>query len=108
MLPEIPAKETGKVARFLDDQGELELALDLATDPDHRFDLAIRLGKLDVAMDLARDGGPQSRFQTVGDAALKAWDIKRAEKCYRHADDFNSLLLLYSATSNTESLMWLK
>ena len=34
------------VARFLEARGMLEDALEVATDPDYRFDLAIQLGRL--------------------------------------------------------------
>lgn len=37
------------VARFLESRGMIEDALEIATDPDYRFDLAIQLGKLVVA-----------------------------------------------------------
>lgn len=37
------------VARFLESRGSIEEALEVATDPDYRFELAIQLGKLDVA-----------------------------------------------------------
>lgn len=39
----------GSVARFLESRGMIEDALDVATDPDYRFDLAIQLGRLEVA-----------------------------------------------------------
>lgn len=37
------------VARFLESRGMMEDALEVATDPDYRFELAIQLGKLDIA-----------------------------------------------------------
>lgn len=37
------------VARFLESRSMLEEALEVATDPDYRFDLAIQLGKLEIA-----------------------------------------------------------
>ena len=37
------------MARFLESRGMVEEALEVATDPDYRFELAIQLGKLDVA-----------------------------------------------------------
>ena len=38
-----------QVARFLETQGLKEEALQIATDPDYRFELAIQLKKLDEA-----------------------------------------------------------
>lgn len=37
------------VARFLESRGMIEEALEVATDPDYRFELAIQLGKLEIA-----------------------------------------------------------
>lgn len=37
------------VARFLESRGMVEDALEVATDPDYRFELAIQLGKLEIA-----------------------------------------------------------
>ena len=37
------------VARFLESRGMLEDALEVATDPDYKFDLAIQLGNLEIA-----------------------------------------------------------
>ena len=37
------------MAHFLEARGMLEDALEVATDPDYRFDLAIQLGRLGTA-----------------------------------------------------------
>lgn len=37
------------VARFLESRGMIENALEVATDPDYKFELAIQLGRLEVA-----------------------------------------------------------
>jgi hypothetical protein len=37
------------VARFLESRGMLEDALEIATDPDYKFDLAVQLGRLEIA-----------------------------------------------------------
>lgn len=37
------------VARFLESRGMIEEALEVATDADYRFELAIQLGKLEIA-----------------------------------------------------------
>ncbi|KAG5523403.1 hypothetical protein RHGRI_035270 [Rhododendron griersonianum] len=49
ILPSIPKEHHNSVARFLESRGSIEEALEVATDPDYRFELAIQLGKLDVA-----------------------------------------------------------
>lgn len=37
------------MAHFLESRGMVEEALEVATDPDYRFDLSIQLGRLDIA-----------------------------------------------------------
>lgn len=40
---------TVSVAHFLESRGMIEDALEIATDPDYRFELAIQLGRLEIA-----------------------------------------------------------
>lgn len=104
MLPEIPDDQKVKIARFLEGQGYKEQALEVATDPEHRFDLALGLGQLDIALSLARDADVEHKWKTVGDAALAAWDVRLAEECFSHAKDMGSLLLLYTSSNNADGL----
>ena len=104
LLPEIPTDQLNKIARFLEGQGYKELALDVATDPEHRFELALSLGNLPIALEIAREADAEHRWKTVGDAALAAWDIRLAEECFTHAKDLGSLLLLHSSTANKDAL----
>lgn len=104
LLVDIPEDQANKIARFLEGQGYKELALEVATDPEHRFDLALGLGELDIALELARKADVEHRWKTVGDAALAAWNVALADECFTHAKDLSSLLLLYTATSNSDGL----
>ncbi|ERF69663.1 Coatomer subunit beta [Endocarpon pusillum Z07020] len=104
LLPEIPSDQLNKIARFLEGQGYKELALDVATDPEHRFELALSLGNLLIALEIAREADAEHRWKTVGDAALAAWDIRLAEECFTHAKDLGSLLLLHTSTANKDAL----
>lgn len=104
MLPDIPEDQKNKIARFLEGQGYKEQALDVATDSEHRFELALGLGQLQIALQLARDADAEHKWKTVGDAALAAWDMALAEECFRNAKDLGSLLLLYSSSADQESL----
>uniref|UniRef100_A0A2P2MUN3 Uncharacterized protein n=1 Tax=Rhizophora mucronata TaxID=61149 RepID=A0A2P2MUN3_RHIMU len=49
VLPSIPKEHHNSVAHFLESRGMVEDALEVATDPDYRFELAIQLGRLEVA-----------------------------------------------------------
>ncbi|KXJ88268.1 coatomer WD associated region-domain-containing protein [Microdochium bolleyi] len=104
LLPNIPSDQLNKIARFLEGQGHKELALEVATDPEHKFELALALHQLDIALELAREADADHKWKTVGDAALAAWDIALASECFTHAKDLGSLLLIHSSTSNREGL----
>lgn len=104
LLPTIPQDQLNKIARFLEGQGHKSLALEVATDPEHKFDLALALNHLDIALELAREADVDHKWKTVGDAALTAWDVALAAECFLHAKDLGSLLLLYSSTSDREGL----
>jgi coatomer subunit beta' len=100
----VPKDQNNKIARFLEGQGYKEKALEVATDPEHRFDLALSLGELQQAVSIAREQDTEHKWKTVGDTALAAWDIQLAQECFVKAKDLGSLLLLYSATSDQSGL----
>ncbi|KAG6013043.1 hypothetical protein E4U43_007512 [Claviceps pusilla] len=104
LLPTIPSDQLNKIARFLEGQGHKELALEVATDPEHKFDLAVSLNQLDTALELARAANAEHKWKTVGDAALAAWDVVLAAECFTHAKDLGSLLLLHSSTGDRDGL----
>ena len=104
LLPSIPGDQLNKIARFLEGQGHKELALEVATDPEHKFDLALALNQLEVALELAKEADVEHKWKTVGDAALAAWDVALAAKCFTQAKDVGSLLLLHSSTGDREGL----
>lgn len=104
LLPSVPKDQNNKIARFLEGQGYKELALTVATDPEHRFDLALSLGDLQQAVSIAREQDTEHKWKTVGDAALAGWDVSLAQECFVKAKDLGSLLLVYSATSDAAGL----
>lgn len=104
LLPTIPADQMNKIARFLEGQGHKELALEVASDPEHKFELSLALNQLDIALDLARQADVDHKWKTVGDAALAGWDVALAAECFTHAKDLGSLLLLHSSTGDREGL----
>lgn len=104
LLPSIPHDQLNKIARFLEGQGHKDLALEVATDPEHKFELALALNHLDIALELAKEADVDHKWKTVGDAALTAWDVGLAAECFAHAKDLGSLLLVYSSTSDRDGL----
>lgn len=106
LISSIPAEHRNRVAHFLESQGSVQEAFDLATDQDYRFDLALRLGRLDVAYDLLATGTSASehKWRSLGDKALAEWKFSLAEKCFWRGIDLTSLLLLYTASANASGL----
>lgn len=104
LLADIAEDQKNKIARFLEGQGYKEMALEVATDPEHRFDLALALNNLEIALSIAREADVEHRWKTVGDAAMAGWDLALAEECFTNAHDMGSLLLLHTATNNAEGL----
>ena len=104
LLQDVPQDQLNKIARFLEGQGYKDLALEVATDSEHRFDLSLNLGKLDIALEIAQKAESDHKWKIVGDAAMAAWDLSLAQECFTHAKDLGSLLLLHSSSCNTEGL----
>ena len=104
LLPTIPSDQLNKIARFLEGQGHKELALEVATDDEHKFDLALALGQLPIALELAQKAQADHKWKVVGDKALESWDVRLAAECFTQAKDLGSLLLIHSSTGNREGL----
>src|SRR5699024_3480015 len=104
LLTDIPQDQMNKVARFLEGQGYKEMALEVATDPEHRFDLALSLSDLETALEIARESNVEHKWKTVGDTALASWNLSLAQECFTNAKDVGSLLLLHTASGNREGL----
>ncbi|KAI2766410.1 hypothetical protein DTO012A8_8370 [Penicillium roqueforti] len=104
LLKDVPQDQMNKVARFLEGQGYKEMALEVATDPEHRFELALALNDLETALTIAREANVEHKWKIVGDAALAGWNLALAQECFTNAKDVGSLLLLHTASNNREGL----
>ncbi|CAI7638495.1 unnamed protein product [Penicillium palitans] len=104
LLKDVPQDQMNKVARFLEGQGYKEMALEVATDPEHRFELALALSDLQTALTIAREANVEHKWKIVGDAALAGWNLALAQECFTNAKDVGSLLLLHTASNNREGL----
>lgn len=104
ILDKIPENSRGKIAHFLEQQGYKDLALEVTTDPDYKFDLALSMGCLEIAYEIAKDSKKEGKWKTLGDAALKAWDLKLALTCFESINDFGSLFLLLSSLGKRKEL----
>ena len=112
LLPLIPETEYLTVARFLEAQGFKEEALAVTTDPDHKFDLAMELGQLSVALELVRaikgdeleTTDTMNKWKKLSDLALSKSDFALAEEAARASNDYTGLLLLYTALGNAAGM----
>jgi len=108
LLPAIPESEYTTVARFLESQGFKEEALAVTTDPDHKFDLALELGQIDVAHMLMEETAEEDKDSTdtmakwkkLSDAALGVSNFELCEAASLASNDYAGLLLMYSAIGN--------
>ncbi|PPE02530.1 hypothetical protein GOBAR_DD00424 [Gossypium barbadense] len=104
ILPSIPKEHHNSVAQFLESQGMIEDALEVATDPDYRFDLAMQLGKLEIAKEIATEAQSESKWKQLGELAMSTGKLAMAEECMKHAIDLSGLLLLYSSLGDAEGI----
>jgi coatomer subunit beta' len=110
ILPSIPKDQYGAVAQFLESQGFKEEALQVTPDNDQKFDLALQLGKLELATDIMQEIGvndttdSQYKWKQLGDMALAASNIKLMEECALNSGDLSGLLLLYSSLGDGEGM----
>ncbi|XP_063871886.1 coatomer subunit beta'-like isoform X2 [Scylla paramamosain] len=100
VLPTIPPAHRTRVAHFLEKQGFKKQALAVSTDPEHKFDLALSLGELEVCHQLAAEAGSEHKWRLVADLAQQRGDLQMAQTCLLRAHDYPGLLLQATATGN--------
>ncbi|WOG99222.1 hypothetical protein DCAR_0518570 [Daucus carota subsp. sativus] len=105
LLSSIPKEQLNSVARFLESRGMVEDALEVATDSDYRFELAIQLGKLQIAQEIAGVAQSESKWKQLGALAMSTGMLEMAEECLKHAKDLSGLLLLYSSLGDAEEIL---
>lgn len=107
LLPTLPKDQLNKVARFLEGRGMKELALEVTTDPDHKFELSLALDHLDSAISIAREipeAEAEIKWKAIGDRALTVWRFDLAKEAFEKANDLSALLLLYLAIGERDGL----
>lgn len=104
LVEAIPQSQRGRVARFLESQNMQELALEITSDKDQRFELSIQLGKLNIATEIAEKSNNVAKWRVLGDKALAEYKFKLAEKCLLNSKDLNGLLLFYLSSGDKVGL----
>ena len=98
VLPSIPKEQRTRVAHFLEKQGFKEQALKISSDSEHRFELAVQLGDLNIAYELAVEAQSEHKWKQLAELATAKSQFDLAQQCLHRAQDFGGLLLL--ATSS--------
>lgn len=110
VLPSLSNEQRNKAARFLEqiENGALrEMAMEVTTDIEHRFDLALQLRKIEIAYEIAQKLDQEMKWKQVGDFALQEWRLEMGLECLKKAKDFDSLLMLYHATGQCKEVLQL-
>ena len=90
VLPTIPKEQRTRVAHFLEKQGFKAQALHVSSDPEHRFELAIQLGDLKVAYDLASEAASEDKWKQLAELATTRSKFSLAQECLHKAQDFGT------------------
>lgn len=102
VLPTIPKEHRTRVAHFLEKQGFKEQALQVSTDSEHRFDLALQIGDLETARELARETENPQKWSQLADVATKQNKFDLVKECLKRANDFGGLLLLATSSGDAD------
>lgn len=107
---QLPESLHNRIARFLESQNHLQQALQVSKDPDHRFDLAMQLGKLAFAEGIlstpAATGSltTKSKWKALGDVALEQGNFELAERAFKNANDMTTLFLMQTSAGDWQGL----
>lgn len=102
VLPTIPKEQRTRVAHFLEKQGFREQALAVSTDPEHKFELALQLGDLKTAYQLALEAESEHKWKQLAELATAKCQLSLAQECLHQAQDYGGLLLLATTSGNVE------
>uniref|UniRef100_A0A8C5EMY7 Beta'-coat protein n=1 Tax=Gouania willdenowi TaxID=441366 RepID=A0A8C5EMY7_GOUWI len=100
VLPTIPKEQRTRVAHFLEKQGFKQQALAVSTDLEHRFELALQLGELQTAYELALEAESEHKWKQLAELATAKCQFNLAQECLHQAQDYGGLLLLATTSGN--------
>ncbi|RKP28707.1 hypothetical protein METBISCDRAFT_28862 [Metschnikowia bicuspidata] len=112
-LSNLGKSELNQMARFFEKTGYLKLSFEISQDFDSKFQIALKISDLALLYALLSNyqaENPQTaasnirKWRSLGDLALKKWNINIAECCYWMAKDYSTLLLVLTSTNNRELL----
>eukprot|EP00922_Rhytidocystis_sp_ex-Travisia-forbesii_P036223 GHVS01053735.1.p1 GENE.GHVS01053735.1~~GHVS01053735.1.p1 ORF type:complete len:1049 (-),score=156.03 GHVS01053735.1:77-3223(-) len=108
----LPTSLYTRAARFLEHQGHKEHALQITQDADHKFELALSLGKLQMCAEIIKSTSEDltsaslnnSRWKQLGDVAIEQGNFPLALGCFTEANDYSGMLLIYTSLGDSEGL----
>ncbi|CAL9684704.1 unnamed protein product [Knipowitschia caucasica] len=100
VLPTIPKEQRPRVAHFLEKQGFKPQALAVTTDAEHKFELALQLGEVKIAYELAQEAESEHKWKQLAELATSKCHFSLAQECLHQAQDYGGLLLLATASGN--------
>ena len=85
------------VAHFLESRGQHEKALEIATESDYRFELAVHLQRLDLALDIAEGSESEAKWRQLGELALSSGklDVSSSVQSCSSSQDTRTKIELY-------------
>lgn len=108
-LASIPQTLHNKLAHFLEGQDLKDLALQVTSDPEHKFELAVQLHRLELAESILEshpETESQQKWRQLGDLALSDFtNLQLAINCFSKAEDMSSLLLIYSSLGDKAGML---
>lgn len=104
VLPTIPREHRTRVAHFLEKQGFKEQALQVSTDTEHRFDLALQIGDLKTAVELAREAENPQKWSQLAEVATNQNQFDLVQECFERANDFGGQLLLATSSGDADMI----
>ncbi|KAJ3439106.1 coatomer subunit beta'-1 [Anaeramoeba flamelloides] len=104
ILPLIPHDRLASISRFLESLGLIEMSLQITTDPTHKFELALKLGKVQLAEKVADETDNDLMWKRLSDMATNNGDWRLAIKSMWKIYDLNGLLLVLTCLSDRDGL----
>lgn len=104
VLKTIPENKKNDIAKFLEARELVSEALEVATDLDYKFDLAVQLGRLETAREIAEEVDSEVKWKQLGELAMAQGKLKLCEKCFLQGNDLSGLLLLYTSKSSRKGM----
>lgn len=100
----VPEDWRSRMCTMLEELGKLPEALELADNDDKRFELALKMGRLDVAVSIAKKNGNQQQWSQLSALAVRTGKMDILEEALQKAGDEAGVLLVKSCRGNRKEM----